>query len=193
MEINKNTDIVGVCTTEDIVEGRFALYTSHPGYSNNVTGRLTDVPGVKLPETLAEAAEARFVITFPVNNVTPPLVVWPAYAWGLRGTFEQAGNMPASLNVALTYPGYQESQVVLSGYLALAFDAGVYTLPSGQYVYDPTMQIPGTRLRACDTATDGVAFKGMPAVMVSGGTCVAIVERFNTQNFALTLRTYRLP
>lgn len=192
MEIRKNTDIIGVYATEDIREGLMVLLTAHPGVGDDLTGRLTDRPGVKLPDTPQEAAEARFVITWPANNVKPPIVSWPHYSYALRQAFDQAGNMPAQLNVYLTWPGNQECVVIPSGSQALAFDAGVFTVPSGMYVYDATMQTPGTKLRACDTSTDGAALAGMLAV-VGGGTCVAIVEDFDTDTLDLTFRTYRLP
>jgi len=193
MEINKRSDDIGSIATEDIVEGRMVLLTSNPGYgSTDLTGRLTDVPGVKLPDTPAEAALAKYAITWPSDNREPPIVAWPAYPFALREGFDQTANAPITgKTIYLTYPGYQNSQTIPSGSLALAMAGGVYTVPSGQYVYDATMQVPGTQLRACDAATDGDALAGQLAVMVSGSTCVAVVERFSTATYALTFRTYR--
>jgi len=193
MEINKNTDVTGVVVTEDITEGRMVLFTSNPGYPSDLTGRLTDLPGVKLPDTPAEAAEAMFVLTWQNDRREPPLINYPSYSYALRHGFDQTGNAPFTGTVYLTYPGYQESVVIPSGSQALAFGGGVFTVPSGQYVYSPAIQVPGCRLRACDAATDGAAFAGMLAVMASGTTRVAITERFNTSTFALTFRTLRLP
>lgn len=191
MEINKNTDIIGVITYEAITEGRMVLLTSHPGYSTDVTGRLTDLPGVKLPDTTAEASRARYVITWPVDNRQPPLVDWPAYAWALRQGFDQATNAPITgKTIYLTYPGYQESVVIPSGNLALAFGQGVFTIPSGQFVYNAAMLVPGTALYSCDTNTDSAAEAGQLTVTAGGRTAVGAVERFNSTAHKLTVRTF---
>jgi len=195
MEINKVLDITGVITTEDIVEGRMVLLTSHPGYPTDLTGRLTDVPGVKLPDTLAEAARATFCLTWKNENRVPPMnIPWvgPYIPFALRqGGFDQAANTPLTgQTVYMTYPGYQNSVTIPSGTLSLGFSCcgTVLTVPSGQYVYDATMQVPGTPLRACDTATDGAGVAGMLAILVSGSTRIAQVERFNATSYALTFR-----
>ena len=198
MEINKSHDIEGVVTTEDITEGRAVLLTSNPGYrrdggpATDLTGRLTDLPGVKLPATTDEAARATYLITWPADNREPPIVYWPAYSYAVRQTLDQTANAPITgKTIYLTYPGNQESVVIPSGFVALGF-TGVgteVTLPSGQYVYDATMQTPGTRLRACDTATDGAASAGMLAIVASGTTALYEVSRFNTSTFALTVRS----
>lgn len=194
MEINKSSDITGVITTENIVEGRMVLLTSHPTYPNDLTGRLVDVPGVKLPDTLAEAARATYCLTWKVENRKPPMLIpWigPFIPWALRkGGFDQAANTPmVNQTIYTTYPGYQESATIPSGTLALGFNCcgGEFTIPSGQFVYDPAMRTPGTRLRVCDAATDGAAVAGMLAVMISGAVAVAEVSRWNA-NSSLTFR-----
>jgi len=195
MEINKVHDITGVITTEDIVEGRCVLLTTHPGYASDVTGRLTDEPGVKLPDTQAEAARATYALTWPVDNRTPPLTIpWvgPYIPWALRaGGFDQATNLPlTSQTVYMTYPGYQENMTIPSGNLAIGLNGvgSVFTIPSGQYVYSANLQIPGTRLRVCDTATDGADLAGRLVEHTLSGTALYQVERFNT-NYSLTVGT----
>lgn len=189
MEIRKKSDIVGVITTEDVTEGRMVLYTSHPGYSDDVTGRLTNIPGVKLPDTEAEAARAKFVVTWKQDRREPPIVNWPAYSWALRQTFDQTANAPITgKTIYLTYPGYQESVTIPSGTLALALGGGVYTVPSGQFIYDATMLVPGTQLRAANTADDGASDSGKLTTLASG-TAVAVVEEFDSTEFSLTFRT----
>jgi len=195
MEINKSSDITGVITTEDIVEGRMVLLTSHPTYPADLTGRLVDVPGVKLPDTLLEAARATYCLTWKVENRTPPMTVpWigPFIPWSLRvGGFDRPTNLPlTNQTIYMTYPGYQISMTIPSGMLALGYNCcgGEFTIPSGQYVYDVTMQVPGTRLRVCNTATDGAASAGMLAIMISGTVAVAEVSRFNEPNFEMTFR-----
>ena len=202
MEINKSHDITGVITTEDIVEGRHVLLTSHPGYGTiagesgvqDLTGRLTDEPGVKLPDTPAEANRATYIITWPVTNMKPPMMlpfVGPTYSFALRQMFDQATNLPLTgRTIYMTYPGNQESMTLPSGCLALGFNGvkGEFTIPSGQYVYSANLKITGTRLRACDTATDGAASAGMLAETNDVTTEIAEVSRFNATTYALTFR-----
>jgi len=202
VEINKSHDITGVITTEDIVEGRHVLLTSHPGYGTiageagvqDLTGRLIDEPGVKLPDTVTEAGRAVYIITWPVSNMKPPMMlpfVGPAYSFALRQMFDQASNLPLTgRTIYMTYPGYQESVTLPSGCLALGFNGvkGEFTLPSGQYVYSANLQVPGTRLRACDTVTDGAGSAGMLAETNGVTTDIAEVSRFNVSTYALTFR-----
>ena len=49
MEINEFEDVLGVMPVEDIVEGRFVLFTSHT-FSNDF-GSDTDLPGVDFRAT----------------------------------------------------------------------------------------------------------------------------------------------
>lgn len=202
MEINKSSDITGVIATEDIVEGRMVLLTSHPGYGtipgetgvSDLVGRLTDEPGVKLPDTPDEAARATYVCMWPVSNMTPPMrlpFVGPAFSFALRQMFDQNSNLPlTNQTIYMTYPGMQESVTIPSGNLALGFNCcgGEFTVPSGQYVYSADLQVPGTRLRVCDTASDGANSAGMLAT-VGSGTAIAEVSRFNASTFALTFRS----
>lgn len=202
MEINKSHDITGVITTEDIVEGRHVHLTSHPGYGTiageagvaDLTGRLVDEPGVMLPNTVSGANRANYLITWPVTNMKPPMMlpfVGPTYSFALRQMFDQATNLPLTgRTIYMTYPGNQESMTLPSGTLALGFNGvgGEFTLPSGQYVYSANLQIPGTRLRVCDTVTDGAAAAGMLAETNGVTTEIAEVSRFNATTFALTFR-----
>lgn len=197
MQINKVSDVTGVITTEDTIEGRMVLLTSNPGYTqdigpvNDLTGRLQDVPGVKLPDTLEEAARATYVITWTVEQRQPPIIGWPAYGYALRQGFDQAGNCPVTgRTIYITWPGYQDSMTIPSGYYALGYNCcgGEYTVPSGHYVYSANVRVPGTRLRACDAATDGAEDAGRLAEVVSGSTPVAEVSRFNATTFELTFR-----
>jgi len=192
MEINKSHDIEGLITTEAIPEGRAVLLTSNPGFPGDLTGRLTNDPGAKLPDTLAEAARAHYLIAWQQNNVDPPIVAWPGYTFAMRQTFDMAGNLPTTQAIYMTYPGLQTGCAVPipSGTLALGYTGvgGEFTLPSGCYIYNAAMQVPGTPLRAANTATDGAAFAGMLTVMASGTTALYEVSRFAAATFALTVR-----
>lgn len=190
MEINKQSDIVGVITTEDITEGRMVLLTSHPGFSDDVTGRLSDLPGVKLPDNETEANRARFAITWQVTRQEPPIIDWPTYPFALRQGYDQDPNAPITgKTIYLTYPGYQESVTIPSGTQALAMGGGTYTVPSGQFVYSGAMQTPGTRLSVANAGDDSEATAGMLKIQEGTEEAVAVVERFDATEMSLTFRT----
>lgn len=182
---------MGVVVTEDIVEGRMVCLTAH-GTSIDFGSR-TDLPGVKLPANSTEAGVAKYVITWPVSNSNmhgpiKMMVPMPSYDWSLRrGAWDQAGNVPFSATVYLTYPGNQESVTIPSGWLALAFDRGVFTVPSGQFVYSANLLTPGTPLEVLNTADDGSGSTGKLAYNAAG--TIAVVERFDSDEFKLTFRT----
>jgi hypothetical protein len=189
MEINKFSDITGVVTTEDTTEGRMVLFTSTFSYSD-LTGRKEDVPGVKLPDNASEASKAKYVLTWKVDRREPPIVSWPSYNYALRQGFDKSSNAPVTgKSIYLTYPGYQESVTIPSGTLALAFGGGVFTIPSGQFIYNASMQTPGTSLYAADASNESEANAGKLTVTANDKTAVAVVERWDSDNFALTVRT----
>lgn len=160
MEINHYGDtILGVVANEDIVEGRMVLLTrQHFSYD---FGSRTDLPGVKLPDTTAEAARARYVLTWAVDNrPTPIYQPQPALGFALRGGFDQAANSPFSATVHLTPFSVTEGQTIPSGTPSLAFGEGIYTVPSGAYIYHALLEDPGTPLTVADTASDGAGEAG---------------------------------
>lgn len=186
MEINKYTDIVGVVTTEAIVEGRMVLLTSHN--QSYDFGSRVDLPGVKLPATSAEAAKAKFCVAFALDNRPTPLVnSYPSLTFALRDGFGQTANVPFTASIYLTHPGNMTvPQTVASGALALAFDKGVFTVPSGSFIYSANL-VPGAPLAVADTATNGATEAGKLKYDANGA--VAVVERFDSTNFTLTFRT----
>lgn len=153
MEVNKYEDIMGVVLTENIVEGRMVLLTSHTETHNY--GSREELPGVKLPEDAAEAARARYCIAFPVDNTKPPIYQpYPAYTSNMRYGFDEATNVPFAADVYMTAPSMLVGQTIPSGTLGLAFGAGaVITVPSGAYVYTSTL-VPGAFLDVSYTGTD---------------------------------------
>jgi len=190
MEINKYTDIIGVVVCGDIVEGRMVQLTSQS--SSHDFGSRTDLMGVRLPRTDAEAQLSKYVVTWPVNNaqVTDDikmLIPMPSYTWGLRGTWEQAGNVPFTSTIYLDYPGNQEGVTIPSGYLALAFDRGVFTVPSGAFVFAAGIMAAGAPLEVLNINDDTAAQAGKLAYNAAG--TIAIVERFNSEDGSLTFRT----
>lgn len=178
MEINHYGDtILGVVPTLDIVEGRMVCLTSHT-FSRDF-GSQTDVPGAKLPTDADEAARARYCITFAQDNRPTPLYQpQPAMSYALRGGFDQAANVPFSATVYLTHPGVQEGVTIPSGQDAVAFGEGIYTVPSGAYVYAASIETPGTQLEVVYTAG---ANRGKLQVK-SAGTAVAEVVRFSSDD-----------
>ena len=154
MEINKYTDITGVVTDEDIVEGRMVLLvdSSHTyGY-----GSREDLPGVRVPADATEAARARFCLTWAVDNTEPPIFMpMPTIAnTSLRWGFDGAANVPFAATVYLSSLSNTEGLTLPSGTLALAFGPGVFTVPSGGYVYSANL-VPGAPLEVLNTADDG--------------------------------------
>jgi len=193
MEINKFTDIMGVVTTEDIPEGRMVLMTPNtvPAGGHNFGSR-TDLPGVKLPADSTEAAKAKFCITWPVNNATAhdPITMFipqPSFDWTMRqGGWDQARNVPFTSKVYLSYPGHWNGETIPSGWLALAFDRGVFTVPSGHFVYSADL-VTGAPLEVLNTGDDGATEAGKLAYHASG--TIAVVERYDTDENKLTFRT----
>ncbi len=191
MEINKYTDIIGVVTGEDIPEGRMVILTGHS--ENYDFGSKVDLPGVRLPADSTEAANAKYCLTWPVSNANAegPIKMFiptPSFTYALRrGGWDQNSNVPFSAYVHLTYPGHKEGVIIPSGYQALAFDRGVFTVPSGHFVYSAELATPGAKLEVLNKADDGASEAGKLAYSASGA--IAVVERFDLEEYSLTFRT----
>jgi hypothetical protein len=188
MELNRFEDVLGVIPTEDIVEGRFVVLTSHT-WSYDF-GSQEDLPGAKLPATAEEATRAKFILTWAVDNrPTPIMNPTPAMAYALRGGFDQAANAPFATTVYLTHPGNQEGLTITSGTPSLAFTEGTFTLPSGAYVYSSNIIVPGAALMICDTASDGAPSAGKPKYTATNAVgVIGFTERYDTTTGALTIR-----
>lgn len=170
MEIRKFEDIHGMTAAEDIVEGRFVIIESD--------GK------VHLPHGGTEVP--RLLAGHPVSNITPPFYLPnPSYTFGLRQTFEQAPNVPFEAYVHLTNPSMTESPTIPSGSGVLLFDRGVFTLPSGQWVYSASV-VPGVELEVVNSG----ATAGKPQLK-SSGTAVAMVLEVGTDE-TLTFKAYGL-
>lgn len=192
MEINKMSDIQGVMTAEDIVEGRFALLTQNLATNTYDfhSDDTEDLPAVKLPDTADEAAQAKFIVTWPVPYQSLPMYIpQPRLNFSLRrGGFDQSDNLPLTgTTVHLTWPGQQDGVTIPSGFLALAFGGGEFTLPSGSYVYSAAVQIPGTEMAVANSADDGDTEAGK--LKASSTNPVAVVKRYYSTDGRLTVRT----
>lgn len=187
MEINKWTDIIGVEANEDIVEGRMVVLTVPTGTTDdNQSFTHRGLMAIKLPTTEAEALKAKYVAAFALDNRPTPLIEGlPRYAWSLRrGGWDQTANLPASsLTLYMDHPGNMTvPQTIASGSLALAFDRGVFTVTSGNFIYSASL-VRGAPLSVAYDATH----KGKLQYASDGA--IGIVESFDSTNFTLTFRT----
>jgi hypothetical protein len=112
----------------------------------------------------------------------------PSFDWAMRrGGWDQAQNVPFDAEVHLTYPGNREGVTIPSGWQALAFDRGVFTVPSGSFVYSADLESPGAPLEVLNAGDDGATEAGKLAYNASG--TIAVVERYNSDTGSLTFRT----
>jgi hypothetical protein len=173
--------VFGVVTTEAIPEGRMVLFTSHT--QNYDFGSRTDLPGVKLPANATEAAQAKYVVAFAQSNAQMPMYnPEPALSWALRYGFDQPDNTPFSATVYVTNPSVQEGLTIPANQLAVAFGDGVFTVPSGAFIYSSNIQTPGATLSVAHTGSD----KGK--LQYGTSNVVAEVVRFDSSANKLTFR-----
>lgn len=188
MELNHYGDnVLGVVTTEDIVEGRFVLLTSSSETYD--FGSREDLPGVKTPDTAAEGALAKYILAFAQDNRSTPIYhPDPSMSFALRYGFDQSANAPlTSTTVFLTHPGQQQGLTVYSGSVAVAFGPDtIVTLISGEYVYNASLTVPGAGLSIANDAEEDAATSGKPKYDTDG--LVAEVIRFDSATDKLTLR-----
>jgi hypothetical protein len=187
MEINKYTDIRGVVANEDIPEGRMGFITANAFTDGYNFGSRTDLPGVSLPTSDAEAALSKFVITWRVPDQSLPMYLpEPSVPWSLRRGFGGAANLPLTgTTVHLTWPGQKHGVTIPSGQLCLAFAGGSFTFPSGHYVDSADIRIVGNPVSV--EGTDGGADQGKPEYSVT--QVVGYVERYDSSTGDLEIRT----
>lgn len=187
MEINKFTDIRGVVANVDMAEGRMCYITTNAFSSGYNFGSRLDLPGVSLPNSAAQGALSRFVVTWRVPDQTLPMYLpEPSVPWSLRRGFDRVTNLPLTgTTVHLTWPGQKHGIVIPSGQICLAFGGGVFTFPSGHYVGSVNIQAPGASVSVYGGVT--TADKGKPYYSTSG--VVGYVERYDSSNGDLEVRT----
>jgi hypothetical protein len=111
----------------------------------------------------------------------------PSFSYALRtGGWDQAANVPFTAAVYLTYPGNQEGVTIPSGFQALAFDRGVFTVPSGAFTYSTDL-VAGAPLEVLNSGDDGEDEAGKLAYNAAG--TIAVVETFDLAEMSLTFRT----
>lgn len=188
MEIRKYQDIMPVVTVEAIKEGRLVLLVDSD--ETHDYGSQEDLPGVQVPADSTEAAKAKYVAGFAVDNRQLPIYVpQPSLSFALRGGFDQTANVPfAATSVYLSHPGNMTTpQTIPSGEPALAFAGGVFTVPSGDFIYNASL-VPGAFLVAANTSDDGAGEGGKPKYSASAG--VAKVIQYNSSTNELTFRIF---
>jgi hypothetical protein len=160
LEINQFQEVLGVMPVEDIVEGRFVCLTSHTFSSD--FGSDTDLPGVKTPDNAAEAARAKYILTWKVDNRQFPAYAVPSMQFAQRGGWDQAANAPFSTTVYLTHPGNQNCLTIASGISSLAYTDGIFTVMSGCYIYSANIIVPGATIRIHQANEGNAADAGKP-------------------------------
>jgi len=184
MEINKFDDVLGVVPTADIVEGRFVCLDSQTMTSD--FGSRADLPGAHVPATAEQAKRARYCITFALDNrQTPIFQPTPAMNYALRGGFDQAANSPFATTVYLTNPGNMEGLTIPSGQPSIAFTVATVTLPSGSYVYDANIVVPGAAIIVEYSGVDA----GKPKYTATDAVgVIGVTERYDSTLNRLTIR-----
>jgi hypothetical protein len=95
--------------------------------------------------------------------------------------------VPFAATVYLTYPGYQNSVTIPSGTGALAFGAGTFTVPSGQYIYNAGLQVPGALVSVSYSGAD--AGKLQLQATYDADVVVGVVENFDSTTYDLRVIT----
>lgn len=193
MEIRKFSDIIGVITTEAMVEGRCVLLTNAPAYTG-IWGLHADVAGVKLPTSAGEAGQAKYVLGWAMDNrPTPIMYPMDAYNYivrnqgfeaGQRSPDQDTGTVMTGKSIYLTTPSVTEDLTIPSGVKALAYGGGIYTFPSGSFVYSADLENVGATVTVTYNAG---ADRGKPKYDASG--TFGVVEQWDATNFAVTVRT----
>lgn len=196
MEIRKFSDIIGVVTTQEIVEGRFVLLVdAGVDATDPVFDLWGDLPGVKMPVDTTEADRAVYVLGFAMDNRSLPIYdPMPAYSWIARNYGFEAGQSDPSgrtlpltgSTVHFTHKSVTQGLTVPSGVKALAYAGGVYTFPSGSFVDTADIRIVGNLIDVHPTAGDD---RGKPKYASDG--VVGKVEEWNQTDLAVTIRTLK--
>jgi hypothetical protein len=188
MEINHYGDVVmPALAMEDIVEGRIVLIASH---SLSIDfGSQTDLPGARVPDTAADVAKAHYITKFQQDNRSLPIYEpQPSFDFALRYGFDQAENAPFSATVYITHPGVQLGRTIPSGSQLVLYGEGIYTLPSGAYVYNASLTVPGATIGAAYTDNDGLSDAGK--VKYATSNILGEVVRYDSTTGNLTFRLY---
>lgn len=185
MEINRFEDVIGVVPQADVVEGRFVVLVAN-AMGGDFMNTDDDLPGARVPGTAEEAKRAKFCITFAVDNREAPIVDWPRTAFDFRGGWVNSPTGPLTgVKMWLTHPGNQEGQTIPSGYRALGYTEGTFTLPSGHYVESDEIKVPGAAI-IVEYSGDDAGKPKYTATFAAG--VIGFTEDFQTDTGRLTIR-----
>jgi hypothetical protein len=185
MEINRFEDVIGAVIQADTIEGRFVCLTSN-AIGTIDFGSQSDLPGARIPIGLDEANRSHFVVTWPVDNKqTPFYQPYPSFTFALRQGFEQAANAPFTAKVWTTYPGNMDNQIIPSGNLCLLFTDGIFTIPSGQFIYDANIIKPGSAIVVEYSGADAGKPKYQAA---SAWGVIGYTVKFDLATYSLTVK-----
>lgn len=189
MEINRFEDVIGVVAQANVVEGRFVCLTTN-AHGGSFMNTDADLPGAKVPATAEEAKRAKYCITWAVDNRQAPIVDYPKTAFDFRGGWVNSNAGPLTgVTMWLTHPGNQEGQTIPSGYKALGYTEGTFTLPSGAYIDNDNLLVPGAAFIIADTATDGASEAGKVKYLASAAVgMIGVVEAYDSETGRLTVR-----
>jgi hypothetical protein len=189
LEINNFENVVGLIPTADVMEGKFVTIVPHTHTSD--FGSKEDVMGCKVPTTAAEAAGAKYCITWtPDNQATPFYETLPTLdnTFATRGGWSAGANMPLSATIYMTHHSSgPESQTIPSGRASLGYTHGVFTLPSGCYVDSAAIKLTGAYLRvAYDAGNEGKLVQDNDYDI----QVIGITEDYDATTKKLTVRIY---
>ena len=189
MEINRFEEVLGVVAQADTVEGRFVVLVA------NAMGGLfmntdTDLAGARVPATAEEAKRAKYCLTWAVDNRQSPLVMsYPGSVFDFRGGWVNNSSGPLAVTMWLTHPGNQEGRTIPSGYKALGYTDGTFTLPSGAYVDSDEIKVPGAAIIVADTNSDSASDAGKPKYTATAAEGkIGVTEAFDSATGRLTIR-----
>lgn len=184
-QVNQHSEaILGAVVKQAITHGRMVKLAAN-STSYDFGGR-DDLPGCLMPTSAAEAALSHYVCLFADDNRSLPVYdPGGSYTFALRQGFDQTGNSPlTSQTVYPVHPkDYETAQVIPSGSTCRLYGAGVFTVPSGGFVYAAALEVPGATMTV--NATAGGDDQGK--LTSSASNVVAEVVKFNT-DASLTFR-----
>lgn len=185
MEINRFEDVIGGVTQADIVEGRFVVMTTNT-FGGGFMNTDDDLPGFAVPSTAEEAKRAKFCLTWAVDNRQAPLVNYPGTTFDFRGGWVNSESGPLTgLTMWLSHPGNQEGQTIPSGYKALGYTEGTFTLPSGHFVDSSDIKVPGCAIMIEHSGADAGKPKAQTSLAVG---FIGFTEAFDADKYRLTIR-----
>jgi hypothetical protein len=184
-ELNRFEEVLGGVVQADTVEGRFVILVANAinGTFMNVDD---DIPGLKVPSTAEEAKRAKYMLLWAVDNRKAPLVMsYPSTTFDFRGGFVNSPSGPVSQTLWLTHPGNQEGTTIPSGYKALGYTDGTFTLASGEYIDSADIRVPGAALVVEYSGADA----GKPKYTATAAEGkIGVTELFDSTTNRLTIR-----